>query len=118
MREWYAANKTKKLAYQREYAANPDNRERIRARTRERASKMQQWFKRWTTLGSDQQACDNWTSDPDGHKESLADPLAAIQAQIDDVQGKLLDLRADVDEIRGMVNRTVAAVIAAQTDVD
>ena len=68
--------------------------------------------------GIDQAACESWTSDPDGHDENVANPLAAFQAQIDEMQGKLLLLRADVDELRGVVSRTVAAVIAAQTDVD
>lgn len=76
---------------------------------------------RWTdcpTLGSDQQACENWTSDPNGEVPNLPDPFAAVDAHFADLEAQIRALRRDVDQVQMMVSRMVTSMITALADVD
>jgi hypothetical protein len=63
------------------------------------------------TLGSDQQACENWTSDPNGEVPNVADPFAALEARIRGIEER-------VERVEMMVSRMVTSMITALADVD
>lgn len=76
---------------------------------------------RWTdcpTLGSDQQACENWTSDPNGEVPSIPNPFAAMEARIGELAGDLAGVEARMQAMEDTLSRMVTSMITALADVD